>query len=176
MAYYSVKNPKTYHNCKNCNVGDNIVKENQRKGKPPGAVLCITCFNLNAAGKGIPGIPKPAEPQPGAKVETYFSSKCPEIFHICQNCFLGQNIEKKSLVEGEPKPVKGRGGKIKRPRLCKVCTKMCILGKCKTGTPILTGVRKPRYPASKIKLSKSKPKSLVSKRRTKKRELVGTRK
>jgi hypothetical protein len=151
MAYYSVKNPQIYHNCKNCNVGDNMVKENLRKGRPKpikgrgGKIkkpkLCKVCAKLRKEGKGISGIPIPPEIQPGAEVETYYSEKRPEIFHICQNCFLGQNIDKVNLVANKPPIVK----KGKEPRLCRICTKLCIAGKGIPGTPIPAGKRTSVY-------------------------------
>lgn len=157
MAYYSSKSPKIYHNCKNCHVGDNMVKENLRKGRPKTVkgrkppILCKICAGLRKTGKFTTGIPILPDTQPGAKVEAYYSKEYPEIFHICQNCYLGQNIERRNLIEAEPKPVKGRGGKIKKPRLCKVCTRMCIGGECMTGTPIVVGGRRPRLPVSQAK-------------------------
>jgi hypothetical protein len=157
MAYYSRLRPAVYHKYKNCHVGDNMVEGNLRRGKPPGANLCQICARLGAAGTGILGIPKLPRLQIGAKVKTYYSSERPQIFHICQNCFLGQNIEDKYLAEGKPKPVKGRDGKTKKPRLCQICTRLCIGGECMTGTPIPAGKRKPTkayyskaYPRPKI--------------------------
>lgn len=135
MAYYSKLRPEVYHNYKNCHVGNNMVKGNLKKGKPPGAKLCKICARLGRAGEGITGTPKLPELRPGAKVETYYSKEYPEIFHICQNCYLGQNIERDQLEKGKPEKVRGR----KKPRLCKICVRLCGAGECMTGTPIPAG-------------------------------------
>ncbi|MBA7560392.1 hypothetical protein ES708_02017 [subsurface metagenome] len=144
MAYYSKLHPTVYHEYKNCSVGNNMVKGNLKKGTLPIVIdgnplqLCETCAALGAAGTGIPGIPVLPEPYGGDVVETYYSKESPKIFHMCQNCFLGQNIEKKNLVPNQPPQKMGR----KKPKLCKICVKLCIGGKCITGAPI---------PADKIK-------------------------
>jgi hypothetical protein len=148
MAYYSKLRPTIYHDCSNCNVGNNMVKENLRIGMPPPIEgrggktrqpkLCQTCAKLEADGRCRPGPPILPEPYGGDVVETYYSKERPEIFHMCQNCYLGQNIEKKNLVANKPPRVKNG----KKPKLCTVCVKLCVEGKCITGTPI---------PADKIK-------------------------
>ena len=139
MAYYSSKRPKIYHECRNCHVGNNMVEGNLIKGIPPtvkgrdGKIrkprLCKTCKRLKAKGKCIPGIPKLPRPYKGDVVETYYSKERPEIFHMCQNCHLGQNIDADNLVANQP-PL------VKKARLCKTCVRLCIAGKCITGTPI----------------------------------------
>jgi hypothetical protein len=141
-TYYSKLQKAIYHNCENCSVGNNMVYGNLRRGKPKpvkgrnGKIkeprLCKTCEALKNAGTAIFGVPKLPRVKRGAKVKTYYSKKCPQIFHICQNCFLGQNIEEANLVKDKPPVVKDG----KEPRLCKVCTKVCITGKCMVGTPI----------------------------------------
>jgi hypothetical protein len=142
MAYYTQLHPRVYHLYSNCTVGNNMVKGNLVEGTPPIVVdgntldLCETCADLDVNGEGIPGIPDLPDTRPGARVKTYYSKKCPQIFHICQNCFLGQNIEKQNLVKNKP-PVVSKG---KKPRLCRVCTRVCITGKCKIGTPKPAGL------------------------------------
>jgi hypothetical protein len=143
MAYYSKLHPTVYHECKNCHVGNNMVEGNMKKGTPPividGKSLkpCKVCEKLKAKGpkakvKCIPGIPILPRPYKGAVVETYYSKERPEIFHMCQNCHLGQNIDENNLVVNQPPlPMKR-----KKPRLCKTCARLCIAGKCVTGTPI----------------------------------------
>jgi hypothetical protein len=145
MAYYSKLQRATYHIYSNCSVGNNMVKGHLRRGKPKpikgrGGItkkprLCRTCARLRAKGTGKLGIPILPEPYRGDIVETYYSKASPETFHMCQNCFLGQNIEKANLVANKPP-------RVKNAKLCKICAKLCIEGKCITGTPI---------PADKIK-------------------------
>lgn len=141
MAYYSKLQPTVYHLYKNCNVGNNMVKGHLQTGEPPIVIdgkklkLCRTCKTLEAADKGIPGVPVLPTPYKGDIIETYYSKESPEIFHMCQNCYLGQNIEDKNLVANKP-PL------VENARLCKICAKLCIEGKCVTGAPI---------PADKIK-------------------------
>lgn len=163
MAYYSRLQRATYHIYSNCSVGNNMVNGNLRRGKPKPIKrrdsiikkpkLCRTCEKLRLAHKGIPGIPILPKVPRGSKVKTYYSSKCPQIFHICKNCFLGQNIESKNLIKDQPPLVKDG----KEPRLCKVCTKDCIIGECMVGTPIPAQIRKPRLTVSKPKPSAPKP-------------------
>lgn len=139
MAYYSKLRPTVYHICKNCNVGNNMVKENLGIGMPPpikgrgGKLkeprLCKTCAALKKADKCVPGIPILPEPYKGDIVETYYSKESPEIFHMCQNCYLGQNIDKVNLEANKPP-------KVKKARLCKICARLCIEGRCITGAPI----------------------------------------
>jgi hypothetical protein len=142
MAYYSKLRPTVYHEYKNCSVGNNMVVGNLKKGRPPGAVLCETCRRLRAAGTGISGRPILPRPYKYAAVMAYYSKECPEIYHVCQNCHLGQNIEEKFLVEGMPNPVRGGDGKLKKPRVCKVCARLCRAGDCIPGAPIPAGKRK----------------------------------
>jgi hypothetical protein len=157
MAYYSELRPMVYHEYKNCHVGNNMVVGNLVKGRPKPVkgrngeikkpVLCKTCAKLKAKGKGIPGIPILPKVYARAKVLAYYSKERPEIFHICQNCFLGQNIERAQLRRGKPAPVNGRGDKIKKPRVCKICARLCIGGECIPGTPIPARMGKiPRGP------------------------------
>lgn len=135
MAYYSSKIQKIYHECQNCYVGNNMVKGNLEEGKPKGAKLCKICAKLKARGKCTPGVPTLPEPYEGDIVETYYSTERPEIFHMCQNCNVGQNIEKDNLVANQP-PLDLRR---KKARLCKTCVRLCISGKCIPGTPIPAG-------------------------------------
>jgi hypothetical protein len=60
MAYHTTKDPKIYHACKNCTVGNNIEKENLAQGIPSGARLCKECQDLQANNRCIPGTPSPA--------------------------------------------------------------------------------------------------------------------
>jgi hypothetical protein len=146
MAYYSKLVGIIYHECQNCTVGNNMVEGNLIEGIPPtfkgrdGKIkkprLCKTCKKLKAKelkgkGKCIPGIPELPEPGRGDTVETYYSTERPEIFHMCQNCNVGQNIEKDNLVANQPPLVMKR----KKARLCKTCVGLCIAGKCIPGTP-----------------------------------------
>jgi len=135
MAYYSKLKPTVYHEYKNCTVGNNMLEDNPATGEPPIVVggktlkLCAACKKLEAAHQGIPGVPEFPKAYSEDVVETYYSKESPEIFHMCQNCFLGQNIEADNLVANQP-PL------VKNARLCKICVKLCIAGKCITGTPI----------------------------------------
>jgi len=149
MAYYSKLHPTVYHECGNCNVGNNMVKDNLRIGMPlpvkgrggkiKTPTLCQTCANLIAAGQCDHRRPILPEPYKGDIVETYYSKASPETFHMCQNCFLGQNIEKKNLVANKPPP------KNKNAKLCRICVKLCVEGKCVTGAPIPADKIKARY-------------------------------
>jgi hypothetical protein len=56
----------------------------------------------------------------------YYSKLNPEIYHICKNCTVGNNIEKHNLVEGQPPGA----------RLCKNCADMTSQNRCIHGTPI----------------------------------------
>lgn len=142
MAYYSRLRPAVYHNYKNCHVGNNMVEGHLIEGIPPtvkgrnGKIkkprLCKICKKLKATGKGIPGEPNLPKTGEGEIVETYYSKERPGIFHMCQNCFLGQNIEEENLVANQPPLNTGR----KKARLCKTCVRLCIAGKCITGTPV----------------------------------------
>jgi hypothetical protein len=151
MAYYSRLRPEVYHNYKNCHVGNNMVFGNLKKGKPKPIkgrdgkikkpVLCKTCAKLKAKGKAIPGVPILPRVHRGATVKTYYSKERLDIFHVCQNCYLGQNIERAQLRRGKPDPVMGRNGKIKEPRVCKICAKLCSAGEGIPGAPIPAGGR-----------------------------------
>jgi hypothetical protein len=173
MAYYSRLQRATYHEYSNCSVGNNMVYGNLIKGKPKpvkgrgGEIkkpkLCGICAGLRRKGKGIPGVPILPKVHAKAKVLAYHSLERPEIFHICQNCFLGQNIERAQLRRGKPAPVKGRGGKTKKPRVCKICARLCRAGDCIPGAPIPARMRKPRPPAVKAKRPVSRPKPPSSK-------------
>jgi len=145
MAYYSKLQPTVYHEYKNCHVGNNMVEGNLKTGTPPividghTLVLCATCAALGAA--GIPGIPILPRPYKGGVVNTYYSAERPEIFHMCQNCHLGQNIDEKNLVANQPPlPMKR-----KKARLCKTCVRLCIAGKCIIGAPIPAELLKAAY-------------------------------
>jgi hypothetical protein len=160
MAYYSKLRPTVYHEYKNCHVGNNLVKENLKRGKRRGARLCQTCERLSLTGKGVPGTPKLSRLYKYAAVMAYYSKEHPrpKIYHVCQNCFLGQNIERAQLRRGKPKDFKGRDGKLKKPRVCKICAKLCRVGDCIPGAPIPARVRRRRPPTNKSKPSVSKPK------------------
>jgi len=144
MAYYSKLRPTVYHECKNCYVGNNMVVGNLKRGRPRGATLCKICARLREEGKGIPGVPILPRVHKYAAVMAYYSAECPEIYHVCQNCYLGQNIEAKYLLQGKPRPVRGRNGKIKKPRVCKICARLCSAGTCIPGTPIPARMVKPK--------------------------------
>jgi len=60
MAYHSTKSEGIYHECRNCDVGNNIEKKYLKEGKPAGAVLCKRCRELKDQGKCVPGTPIPA--------------------------------------------------------------------------------------------------------------------
>ena len=140
MAYYSKLKPTVYHLYKNCHVGNNMVKGNLKKGTPPIVIdgkklnLCHRCAQLKVKGTGIPGVPILPKPYSEDVVETYYSKERPRIFHMCQNCHLGQNIEANNLVANQP-PL------VKKARLCKTCVRLCIAGKCITGTPIPANIK-----------------------------------
>ena len=178
MAYYSSKSPKIYHNCKNCHVGNNMVAGNLIKRKPPIVKghkkprLCEVCATLKAMGRRVPGIPKLPMMRPGAKVKTYYSKDYPEIVHICQNCHLGQNIERGQQRKDKPKPFMWRDGKIKKPRLCKNCARLCLAKEGNTGVPIPAGGRVPKLPVSQPKTEVSKARLIVSKPKIRTPELV----
>jgi hypothetical protein len=157
MAYYSKLRPTVYHEYRNCSVGNNMVEGNLRKGIPRGATLCQTCERMRIAGTGIPGRPILPRTYKYAAVMAYYSKECPEIYHVSQNCYLGQNIERAQLERGKPPTFKGRDGKIKKPRVCKICARLCSDGECIPGTPIPAEERKPTkayyskaYPRPKI--------------------------
>jgi hypothetical protein len=157
IAYYSKLRPKVYHKYKNCSVGNNMVYGNLKTGTPPIVIdgnilkLCETCRKLEISGKGKLGKPRLPRVRVGAKVKAYYSKKYPEIVHICQNCHLGQNIERGQQRRGKPKPVMGRDGKIKKLRLCKNCIRLCLAWKGVTGIPIPAKTRKAKRPVSKQK-------------------------
>lgn len=144
MAYYSKLKPTVYHLYRNCSVGNNMVKGHLKTGEPPIVIdgkelkLCRTCARLRANNTGIPGKPILPEPYKGDIIETYYSKASPETFHMCQNCFLGQNIEKANLVANEPP-------RVENAKLCRICAKLCIEGKCVTGAPIPADKIKSRY-------------------------------
>lgn len=171
IAYYSKLRPTVYHKYKNCNVGNNMVKGNLLTGTPPIVIdgnileLCETCRKLEISGKGKRGKPRLPRVRIGAKVKAYYSKKYPKIVHICQNCHLGQNIERGQQRRGKPKPVMGRDGKIKKLRLCKNCTRLCLAWEGVTGIPIPARTRK-------AKRTVSKPKPKVSKAKTSAPKLV----
>jgi hypothetical protein len=152
MAYYSKLRPEVYHICKNCTVGNNMVKGNLRKRKPKPVKgrdgktrklrVCETCKALKKAGKCTPGVPILPRPYKYAAVMAYYSAEHPEIYHVCQNCYLGQNIEFKYLRQGKPRPAKGRDGKTRKPRVCKICARLCSAGESIPGAPIPAGGRK----------------------------------
>ncbi len=75
----------------------------------------------------------------------YYSRLVRGIYHECRNCEVGNNIEEHNLLRGKPKPVKGRNGKIKNPRLCKVCEDLRNEVRCVPGVPPPTiVVKKPK--------------------------------
>ena len=55
----------------------------------------------------------------------YYSEAEPEIYHICQNCYVGQKIEARNLRQGQPVGAK----------LCAVCANLNQARKCDPGTP-----------------------------------------
>ena len=60
MAYYSGLRPEIYHLFKNCYIGNNIDPKNLREGQPRQARLCEVCAELQGDGKGVLGVPFPA--------------------------------------------------------------------------------------------------------------------
>jgi hypothetical protein len=60
MAYYSALKTGIYHECRNCDVGNNIEKQHLKTGQPEGAVLCERCRTLKSEGKCVSGTPIPA--------------------------------------------------------------------------------------------------------------------
>ena len=60
MAYYSGLRPEIYHLFKNCYIGNNIKPKNLREGQPRQARMCEVCAELQSEGKGVLGVPKPA--------------------------------------------------------------------------------------------------------------------
>ncbi len=56
---------------------------------------------------------------------TYYSGLRPEIYHLCKNCYIGNNIEPRNLREGQPR----------QARLCEVCAELKGEGKCVLGVP-----------------------------------------
>ncbi len=132
MAYYSSKVGIIYHECRSCKVGNNIEAENLVTGKPTKAKrgkkprLCKTCAGLQEKGQCTPGVPKPATVDKKRPVEAYYSNAElePKIYHICPNCYLGNNIEELNLSDGKPQGAE----------LCQNCARLRDKGKCVSGT------------------------------------------
>ena len=55
----------------------------------------------------------------------YYSKEQPEIYHVCKNCHVGNNIEAENLREGQPAGA----------RLCNTCDDLRSKGDCTPGTP-----------------------------------------
>ena len=55
----------------------------------------------------------------------YYSRLETEVYHICKNCHVGNNIEAENLVEGQPAG----------SRLCKECADLRDSSNCTYGTP-----------------------------------------
>jgi len=55
----------------------------------------------------------------------YYSQAQPQIYHVCKNCHVGNNIEARNLREGQPEGA----------RLCETCAKLHNEGQCVPGTP-----------------------------------------
>lgn len=55
----------------------------------------------------------------------YYSKESPEIYHVCKNCHVGNNIEARNLREGQPAEA----------RLCSTCDNLRSNGNCTPGTP-----------------------------------------
>jgi hypothetical protein len=55
----------------------------------------------------------------------YYSGLQPEIYHLCKNCHVGNNIEARNLREGQPRQAK----------LCEVCAELMGQGKYELGIP-----------------------------------------
>lgn len=60
MAYHSMLDRGTYHECKNCTKGNNIEARYLKEGKPDGAKLCDECAKKKADGSCKFGTPTPA--------------------------------------------------------------------------------------------------------------------
>lgn len=55
----------------------------------------------------------------------YYKQAQPEIYHVCKNCHVGNNIEARNLREGQPPGA----------RLCEVCDALRRDNNCTPGTP-----------------------------------------
>ncbi len=138
MAYYSKLVGKIYHECRNCTVGKNIEAENLATGKPPpfkerdGKIkdprLCKVCRGLYDNNKCSPGVPIPAKVQKKTEISPYYSNAelKPKIYHLCPNCYLGNNIEELNLSNGRPQGAE----------LCQNCARLRNKGKCVSGDMI----------------------------------------
>ncbi|MBA7631683.1 hypothetical protein ES703_39218 [subsurface metagenome] len=138
MAYYTALGLGIYHECRNCRVGNNIEAENLVKGRPKpfkgrdGKIrrprLCKKCAKLHEKGRCTPGVPDPSIVKKGGEISPYYSSAelKPKIYHLCPNCYLGNNIEELNLSNGKPQGAE----------LCQNCTRLRNKGKCVSGTMI----------------------------------------
>jgi len=61
----------------------------------------------------------------GGTEMAYYSGLRPEIYHVCKNCHIGNNIVPKNLREGWPR----------QAGLCEVCVKLQGEGKCVPSVP-----------------------------------------
>jgi len=61
-----------------------------------------------------------------AKSMAYYTKNDPSIYHVCENCTVGNKIEKENLREGIPPGAK----------LCDECASLQREGKCIYGTPL----------------------------------------
>ena len=55
----------------------------------------------------------------------YYSKLQLDIYHVCKNCHVGNNIETENLREGQPAEA----------RLCNTCNDLRSKGDCTSGTP-----------------------------------------
>ena len=54
-----------------------------------------------------------------SRVPPFHSSEKTDVYHVCDKCTVGNNIEKKNVRQG-----KGKG------RLCKLCKQLIDKGEC----------------------------------------------
>ncbi len=55
----------------------------------------------------------------------YYTKKDPTIYHVCKNCYVGNNIERENLARGIPPGAS----------LCQVCARLHRQRDCEAGTP-----------------------------------------
>lgn len=55
----------------------------------------------------------------------YYTRKDPTIYHVCKNCYVGNNIERENLVQGTPPGA----------RLCEICARLQRERNCTPGKP-----------------------------------------
>jgi len=89
-----------------------------------GGFIIVIKTGLESALLGTNKDKRPKEK--GVNAMAYFSGLRPEIYHVCKNCHVGNNIEPRNLREGQPRQAK----------LCETCAELQSEGKCVLGIPV----------------------------------------